>query len=74
MGYQDVLACSIVHLAFSFSERKGACGIFLDARTRKKHEQKQYKLMRIIAYHICRLLLQGYHVSDLKHRKDRGAG
>ena len=36
-------------------------GITLDALLGKKRHQSQQKLMRIIAYHICRLLLQCYH-------------
>jgi hypothetical protein len=50
-----------------FSRRKGARRIFLKALTEKKREQSSQKLMRIIAYHIFVLLLQCYHIYDLKH-------
>jgi len=41
MGYQYVLACSTLHLAFSCAKGKGECGIFLDARTGMNDEQSR---------------------------------
>ena len=67
MEEQDVLACSMVYLAFWCAKGIGAWGSFLDARKGMNDDQSQQKPMRIIPYHIFILLLQGYHVCDLKH-------
>src|SRR6266536_3856246 len=50
MGEQDVLACSMVHLAFSFATGKVECGITSMLVREMNDERSQYKLMRIIPY------------------------
>jgi hypothetical protein len=40
MGYRDVLACSTVHLAFSFTKGKVERDITLDVRTNMNDDQK----------------------------------